>query len=128
MIDELQTIVADEIERYLRTGDVDPHHPAWAGGFMERAHRAHDDLRGALVREVRRLAEGLTHRPLPRTDGVALTRDLSGELCAVLFLDGFHLKVRLARRVVNVPVLAVLGVREGGEKQLRCVLRQAPSR
>ncbi len=53
-------------------------------------------------------------------------RDLSGEPCAVLFLDGFHLKVRLARRVVSVPVLAVLGVREGGEKQLLS-LRLAPS-
>lgn len=53
-------------------------------------------------------------------------RELSGEACAVLFLDGFHLKVRLARRVVSVPVLAVLGVREGGEKQL-LALRLAPS-
>ena len=35
-----------------------------------------------------------------------------------MFLDGFHLKVRLARRVVAVPVLAVLGVTETGEKRL----------
>jgi len=41
---------------------------------MERANRAHEDLRGALVREVRRLAEGRTHEPLPQADGVALTR------------------------------------------------------
>jgi transposase-like protein len=53
-------------------------------------------------------------------------RELSGESCAVVFLDGFHLKVRLARRVVSVPVLAVLGVREGGEKQL-LALRLASS-
>jgi putative transposase len=53
-------------------------------------------------------------------------RDLAGEPCALLFLDGFHLKVRLARRVVSVPVLAVLGVREGGDKQLLS-LRLAPS-
>jgi putative transposase len=45
-------------------------------------------------------------------------RDLSVESYAVLFLDGFHLKVRLARRVVSVPVLAVLGVREDGQKVL----------
>jgi len=31
-------------------------------------------------------------------------RDLSEERYAILFLDGFHLKVRLARRVVTVPV------------------------
>lgn len=53
-------------------------------------------------------------------------RDLSGESYAVLFLDGFHLKVRLARRVVSVPVLAVLGVREDGQKVL-LALRLAAS-
>jgi hypothetical protein len=72
----LPATIADEVERYLRTGDTDPHHAAWPGnGFMERANRAHDDLRGALVREVRRLAEGLAHEPLPQADTVALTRD-----------------------------------------------------
>jgi putative transposase len=46
------------------------------------------------------------------------SRDLSQERYAVLFLDGFHLRVRLARRVVVVPVLAALGVTETGQKQL----------
>jgi hypothetical protein len=41
---------------------------------MERVKKAHDDLRGALVRAVRRLAEGLTHEPLPVVDTVAFTR------------------------------------------------------
>ena len=45
-------------------------------------------------------------------------RDLTSERYAVLYLDGFHLKVRLARRVVSVPVLAVLGVAEDGTKVL----------
>lgn len=45
-------------------------------------------------------------------------RDLASEPYAILFLDGYHLKVRLARRVVAVPVLAVLGVREDGDKVL----------
>jgi len=45
-------------------------------------------------------------------------RDLSEERYAILYLDGFHLKVRLARRVVSVPVLAVLGVAEDGTKVL----------
>ncbi len=45
-------------------------------------------------------------------------RDVSSEHYAILFLDGFHLKVRMARRVVSVPVLAVLGVAEDGRKQL----------
>ncbi len=69
-----QPTIADEIERYLRTGETDPHLAAWSGGFMERANRAHEDLRGALVCEVRRLAEGHTHQPLPQADSVALTR------------------------------------------------------
>lgn len=75
MTKSLPAKIADEVERYLRTGDTDPHHAAWPGnGFMERANRAHDDLRGALVREVRRLAKGLAHEPLPQGDTVALTR------------------------------------------------------
>lgn len=45
-------------------------------------------------------------------------RDLAEECYAILFLDGFHLKVRMARRVVSVPVLAVLGVAPDGTKRL----------
>ena len=37
---------------------------------------------------------------------------------SAVILDGFHLKVRMARRVVSVPVLAVLGVAEDGSKRL----------
>lgn len=46
------------------------------------------------------------------------TRDLGGERYAVLMLDGFHLKVRLAKRVVAVPILAALGITETGQKRL----------
>jgi len=45
-------------------------------------------------------------------------RDLSSESYPIVYLDGFHLKVRLARRVVKAPVLAALGVTEDGRKQL----------
>jgi len=45
-------------------------------------------------------------------------RDLATERYPLLFLDGFHLKVRLAGRVVSVPALAVLGVAENGQKCL----------
>ena len=67
-------IIAEEVERYLLTGESDPLYSAWSGGFLERANRAHDDLRGALVCAVRRLTKGLAHEPLPETDTVALTR------------------------------------------------------
>jgi len=53
-------------------------------------------------------------------------RDLAGESYKILFLDGFHLKVRLARRVVSAPVLAALGVAEDGTKVL-VALRLAAS-
>lgn len=55
-------------------------------------------------------------------------RDLSSERYAVIFLDGFHLKVRIAKRVVSVPVLAALGVAETGQKcllQLRLAASEA---
>jgi transposase-like protein len=45
-------------------------------------------------------------------------RDLSEERYGILFLDGFHLKVRMARRVVSVPVLVALGVAADGSKRL----------
>lgn len=51
--------VADEIERYLRTGDTDPYHAAWsAPSFLERAQRAGADLKSALVADVSRRANG----------------------------------------------------------------------
>jgi hypothetical protein len=71
---ETQRTVAQEIERYLRTGETDPHRSAWSGGFLERERRAHDDLREALVGAVRRLAVGLRHELLPEVDTVLLTR------------------------------------------------------
>lgn len=46
-------------------------------------------------------------------------RDLSTERYPIVFLDGFHLKVRVARRVVSVPVLAALGCAENG---LKCLI------
>lgn len=51
--------VADEIERYLRTGDTDPYHAAWsAPSFLEGARGAGADLENALVAEVSRRANG----------------------------------------------------------------------
>jgi len=51
--------VADEVERYLQTGDADPYHAAWSGrSFLEKAQLAHADLENALVAEVSRRANG----------------------------------------------------------------------
>lgn len=45
-------------------------------------------------------------------------QELSGQDIVYLFLDAIRLPVRLARRVVRVPVLAALGVRSDGSKVL----------
>jgi len=66
--------IAGEIERYLRTGESDPYHSAWSGKFMERARQAHEDLRGALIQEVHRLAEDGRRPFVPDVDTTAFTR------------------------------------------------------
>jgi len=53
-------------------------------------------------------------------------RDLSQESYPILILDAIRVAVRMARRVVKVPVQAVIGVNESGEKVL-LELRLAPS-
>ncbi len=62
------------IERYLRTGDADMDARAWPGDFMERGRRQDADLRAALAAEVRRLAKGHSHEPVPTNVGIELTR------------------------------------------------------
>lgn len=42
---------------------------------------------------------------------------------AIFFRDGFHLKVRTERRLVSVPVFAVLSVAEDGRKHLVALQR-----
>jgi hypothetical protein len=73
-VTEAQPTIDDEIDRYLRTGETDPLYTAWSGNFMERANQAHEDLRSALVHEVKRRADGRTHAPLPEADTISLTR------------------------------------------------------
>ena len=53
-------------------------------------------------------------------------RSLTAERYPIVFLDGLRLKVRVARRVVSIPVLAALGVSETGQKCL-LTLRAAVS-
>lgn len=55
-----------------------------------------------------------------------MSRDLSSEPVVIVYLDAMMLPVRIARRVVRVPVQAAIGVREGGEKVLLS-LRVVPS-
>ena len=71
---ETQPTIAQEVERFLLTGETDPYRSAWSGGFLERERRAHDDLRGGLIRAAIRLSAGLRHEQLPEVDTVSLTR------------------------------------------------------
>ena len=46
------------------------------------------------------------------------TRDLSGEVLKVLYLDAVWLRVRLAKQIEKLPVAVAVGVRENGAKVL----------
>jgi transposase-like protein len=62
----------------------------------------------------RHLSKSAVSRVVARLKALFATwqgRDLHGERYALLFLDGFHLRVRMAGRVVVVPVLAALASR-----------------
>lgn len=49
--------IANEIERYLQTGDADPMAFAWKGGsLMDNFHQQHADLANALLEEVAKRA------------------------------------------------------------------------
>jgi putative transposase len=79
----------------------------------------------------RHLSKSAVSRIVARLKALCATwqdRDLSTERYAVIFLDGFHLKIRMAKRVVSVPVLAALGIAENGQKcllQLRLAASEA---
>ena len=69
----------------------------------------------------RHLSKSAVSRIVARLKALFTTwrdRDVSTERYPIVFLDGFHLKVRVARRVVSVPVLAALGATEHGQKCL----------
>ncbi len=77
--------IADEIERYLRTGEADMMGNPWPGDIMERGGRQHADIRGALLEEVRRLSKARTHEAVPDNVGVAFTRAKVEQMVRGLF-------------------------------------------
>jgi transposase-like protein len=98
---------------------------AYLGGMNTRKiRRALEPLLGA-----RALSKSAISRVVVRLKDRFLewmSRDLSSEGSVIVYLDAMMLPVRIARRVVRVPVQAAIGVREGGEKVLLS-LRVAPS-
>src|ERR1051326_3818316 len=77
--------IQNEIQRYLATGETDVLRSAWAGNWEERFRRGHDDLRGALVREVRQRTAGRKHASVPDIVGPVLTRAKVGPMVRGLF-------------------------------------------
>jgi hypothetical protein len=70
-----QPSIDEEIERYLLTGESDPIYSAWSGSILERANRAHANLRGALASAIRRATiNRQAYELLPEASIVALTR------------------------------------------------------
>ena len=87
-----------------------------AGGNSRRIRKALEPLLGS-----KHLSKSAVSRVVSRLKDLFATwseRDLSKESFPILYLDGIQLKVRLARRVVSVPVLVALGADETGRKQL----------
>src|ERR1700733_10499682 len=66
--------IHEAVRVFLLTGESDPLYYAWPGNLMERANRAHSDLRGALIDAVREQAAGLSHHRVPETAPSGLTR------------------------------------------------------
>ena len=110
---------SDFLDRYARrTKKVDEAILGvyFAGGNTRRIRKALSPLLGekhlsksAVSRVVKRLRELFE---------AWRTRDLSDLAITYIYMDAMFLPVRLARRVVKVPVFAAIGVRDDGEKML----------
>jgi transposase-like protein len=98
---------------------------AYLGGMNTRKiRRALEPLLGASA-----LSKSAISRVVAKLKdrfGQWMERDLSTEVVERLYLDAMMLPVRMARRVVRVPVQAAIGVRPDGQKVLLS-LRVAPS-
>jgi len=96
-----------------------------AGANSRRIRRALTPLLGASS-----LSKSAISRIVGRLKSNFLSwtgRDLSGESYAVLYLDAIYLPVRLARRVVKVPVQVVLGAREEDGQKVVVAMQVAMS-
>jgi transposase-like protein len=114
--EEWRSAVLDRYQRRTRQVDAAILGVYVAGGNTRRIRRAISPLLGekllsksAVSRLVQRLRELFD---------AWRRRDLSDLAITYVYLDAMFLPVRLARRVVRVPVLAVIGVRDDGEKML----------
>ena len=88
----------------------------FAGGNTRRIRKAISPLLGE-----KHLSKSAVSRVVKRLKDLFdawRTRDLSDLAITYVYMDAMYLPVRLARRVVKVPVFAAIGVRDDGEKVL----------
>jgi len=108
---------------------------------MERANRAHEDLRGALVRTVRGRAEGLTQAPPPEADTVsrlpAREKSRAVEATAESPLSDFSIRkprnrevdrvasgeIEKASDALRIPEIGMAGVQRDEARRPRHVAR-----
>jgi len=88
----------------------------FAGGNTRRIRKALSPLLGE-----KHLSKSAVSRVVRRLQDLFeswRTRDLSDLAITYIYMDAMYLPVRLARRVVKVPVFAAICVRDDGEKML----------
>lgn len=110
---------SDILDRYARrTKKVDEAILGvyFAGGNTRRIRKAVSPLLGE-----KHLSKSAVSRVVKRLKDLFeawRTMDLSELAIVYVYMDAMYLPVRLARRVVKVPVFAAIGVRDDGEKVL----------
>lgn len=110
---------SDLVDRYARrTKKVDEAIVGvyFSGGNTRRIRKGLAPLLGE-----KHLSKSAVSRLVQRLKGqfdAWRNRDLSDLTIAYVYFDGMNLPVRVARRVVKVPVLAAIAVRDDGEKIL----------
>lgn len=113
---EFRSVMLPRYQRRTRQVDEALLGAYLAGANMRRIRKALEPLLGEA-----NLSKSSISRVVQRVKGTFeewSRRSLEGQHFAVVYLDGIHLKVRMARRVVSVPVLVALGTREDGTKEL----------
>lgn len=122
--EEFQSEIVRRYERRTRRVDAALLTSYFAGTNTRKIKLALKPLVGGTA-----LSKSAVSRVVKRLENLFQTwreRDLSQERYPILILDAIRIAVRMARRVIKVPVQAVIGVNESGEKVL-LELRLAPS-
>src|SRR5216684_2761575 len=94
----------------------------WQSGLIERYQRRAASVDRALLGcylSGAPLSKSAISRLVGRLEGLFTqwrSRSLASEAVVILYLDAIVLRVRIAKKVISVPVLVGLGVKEDGQK------------